>query len=337
MFLIFSCLLLFIGSLTFTGLFRRYATLDIPNERSAHSTPTPRGGGLVFVLFFLLFLLICAYLQVIDTGLFLSLLLPGALIATIGFVDDRRQVSALKRLTLHFLAASIALYCIGGFPSIFMLGHFFHAGLILNILGLIYLVWMINLYNFMDGINGLAALEAISICLGGASLSWLHGEYQAMYLPLGLAAAVGGFLYWNFPIARIFMGDVGSGFTGLILALLSLQAGKISPDLLWAWLILSGVFIVDATFTLLARAISGQSIVEAHSHHAYQHAAQQRGRHAPVSIAVLLINLLWLLPMAVLVASHWLDGFAGLLLAYIPLIILAWRFNAGCCRSRISN
>ena len=148
-------------------------------------------------------------------------------------------------------------------------------------------------------------------------------------VPLLLAAAVMGFLFWNFPPARIFMGDAGSGFLGIALGVLSLQAAWVAPQLLWSWLILLGVFIVDATFTLLRRLLRGDKVYEAHRSHAYQYASRQYGRHLPVTLVVGGINILWLLPMALLVGLGWVDSFLGVLIAYVPLFGLALKYRAG--------
>jgi Fuc2NAc and GlcNAc transferase len=328
-----SCVFLFLASCLATALFRHYAIaaklLDIPNDRSSHHIPTPRGGGVAFVLCFLSFLCFAFIQGWVARDLFGAILTSGFLIALIGFVDDKYHVPAKWRLVGHLLVCGLALYWIGGFPSITVLNWPIPAGIILSVLGILYLAWLLNLYNFMDGIDGIAAIEAVSVCFGGALLYGLQGEFQAMALPFGLAAAVGGFLYWNFPPARIFMGDAGSGFLGLVLGLLSLQAAIINPNLFWSWLILLGVFIVDATVTLIRRAIQGETLSDAHCNHAYQHASRFYSKHRPVTIGVFVINMLWLLPMSCLVASQLLDGFVGLLLAYLPLLVVALKFQAG--------
>ncbi|OYT94363.1 MAG: glycosyl transferase [Pseudomonas sp. PGPPP3] len=181
----------------------------------------------------------------------------------------------------------------------------------------------------MDGIDGIAGVEAVTVCLGGALLYWLLGQGSLALLPLLLAAASAGFLYWNFPPAKIFMGDAGSGFLGLVLGILSLQAAWAAPQLLWCWLILLAVFVVDATFTLLRRLIRGDKVYEAHCSHAYQYASRRHGRHLPVTVAVLAINLIWLLPLALLVGMGYLDGLPGFLLASGPLIFLVIKYDAG--------
>ena len=203
-------------------------------------------------------------------------------------------------------------------------------------LAVLYLVWLLNLYNFMDGIDGIAGIEAITVCGGGVLLGWLFfGADWSAYLSLGqpallLAAATAGFLLWNFPRAKIFMGDAGSGFVGLLLGLLSLHAGWLAPELFWGWGILLGVFVVDATLTLLRRLLRRERVYEAHRSHAYQHAARHHGSHIPISLTVAAINLLWLLPLATLVVLGHLNGLAGILLAWTPLVILALYYQAGC-------
>jgi Fuc2NAc and GlcNAc transferase len=181
----------------------------------------------------------------------------------------------------------------------------------------------------MDGIDGIASVEAICVCAGGALLYVLLGRSDLALLPLMLAAAVAGFLYWNFPPARIFMGDAGSGFLGIVLGFMSIQAGWEESRLFWSWVILLGVFVVDATFTLVRRLLRGDKVYEAHRSHAYQYASRQLGRHLPVTMAVGVINLSWLLPIALLVGTERLEGVLGVAIAYVPLVLLAIKFRAG--------
>jgi len=323
-----------------TAQLRRYALarslMDIPNARSSHSLPTPRGGGVAIVIAFLLGLGVAFFAGLgVPAELFYALLGAGLGIALLGFLDDHGHIAARWRLLGHFAAAAWALYWLGGLPPLAVFGGLLQLSWIGHVLAAFYLVWLLNLYNFMDGIDGIASVEAICVCLGGAILYALLETTLLTDLPLlMLAAAVLGFLIWNFPPARIFMGDAGSGFLGIVLGVLSLQAAWISPVLLWGWLILLGVFIVDATLTLLRRLLRGEKVYEAHRSHAYQYASRQFGRHLPVTLAVLAINLFWLLPVAVVVTLGWLDGLFGVLLAYAPLVLLALRFHAGQAENR---
>ncbi|WP_456387735.1 MraY family glycosyltransferase [Desulfolithobacter sp.] len=317
-----------------TSVLRRYALshsmLDVPNQRSSHTAPTPRGGGLAIVFSFLV--LTCFF--VLTANLSISVLIglagAGAWVALVGFLDDRGHIPARWRLLAHFVGAVWALVWLGGLPPLPVFGYLVDLGWSGNVLAAVYLVWLLNLYNFMDGIDGIASIEAITVCLGAAVLAWLTGAgLLAWLLPLLLASAVLGFLCWNFPPARIFMGDAGSGFLGLVLGILSLQAAWEVPRLFWAWLILLGVFIVDATLTLLRRMVRGKKLYQAHRSHGYQHAARKFGVHRPVSLAVGAINVFWLFPLAAMVALRMLDGAVGLVVAYVPLVWLAFRFRAG--------
>lgn len=320
-------------ALLLTGYLRRYALarsiIDIPNARSSHSVPTPRGGGVAIVLGFLIVLPILYINGDISSDILLALLGSGGGVAVLGFLDDHGHIAARWRLLGHFSAAAWALFWLGGLPVISFFGVDLDLGWAGYFIAAFYLVWMLNLYNFMDGIDGIASIQAISVCLGACLVYGLSGHQDLIWLPLVLSMAVLGFLYWNFPPARIFMGDAGSGFLGMVLGVLSLQAAWASTDFLWVWLILLGVFIIDATFTLLRRLLRGDKVYEAHRSHAYQFASRHLGSHLQVTLVVLAINLMWLLPIALCVALLGLNGVLGLLIAYLPLIYLALKFRAG--------
>ncbi|MBJ2348621.1 MULTISPECIES: MraY family glycosyltransferase [Pseudomonas] len=326
-------LIIFAASSLMTWVLRRYALarsiIDIPNARSSHSVPTPRGGGVAIVFSFLAALPILAANESLSLHAMWSMLGAGAVVAVLGFLDDHGHIAARWRLLGHFIASVWALYWLGGMPVITMFNVEIDLAWLGHVLAVLYLVWMLNLYNFMDGIDGIASVEAICVCVGACLLYWLGGFESLIMAPLLLALAVAGFLYWNFPPARIFMGDAGSGFLGIVLALLSLQAAWASPKLLWVWFILLGVFIVDATVTLIRRLLRGDKVYEAHRSHAYQFASRQFGRHLPVTLAVMAINLLWLLPLAACVVLLDIDGALALIVAYVPLVMLAVRFHAG--------
>jgi Fuc2NAc and GlcNAc transferase len=333
--MIFFWLLLsvFVASWLLTFYLRRYALrnslVDIPNARSSHSIPTPRGGGVSIVVSFLVALWVCVLTGVISWNVFAGLFGAGALVALIGFADDHGHIAARWRLLGHFVAAVWFLFCFGGLAPLGFFGFVIDLGWWGSALAAVYLVWLLNLYNFMDGIDGIAGAEAICVCLGGALLYWSSGFTSEIWVPLLLAGSCLGFLVWNFPPAKIFMGDAGSGFLGIILGGLALQAAWISPPLFWGWLILMGVFIVDATYTMLHRLIRGEKVYEAHRSHAYQYASRKYLSHKKITLAVILINIFWLVPFAVLVEGGLLDGLAGLLIAYLPLVVLAFKHNAG--------
>ncbi|MDG2967443.1 glycosyltransferase family 4 protein [Pseudomonas extremaustralis] len=320
-------------ALVLTWFLRRYALsrslIDIPNTRSSHSIPTPRGGGVAIVVSFLVTLPVFFINGMALPSVIWALLGGGVAVAILGFLDDHGHIAARWRLLGHFSAALWAIFWIDGLPAITFPGGMINLSWFGNVAAVFYLVWLLNLYNFMDGIDGLASVEAMCVCLG-ACLVYLLGDYSMLiWLPLLLSMAVLGFLYWNFPPAKIFMGDAGSGFLGFVLGVLSLAAAWQNADLLWVWLILLGVFIVDATFTLVRRLVRGDKVYEAHRSHAYQFASRKVGRHLPVTLSVLAINLLWLTPIAIGVGVLGLNGLLGLVIAYAPLIALAVKYKAG--------
>jgi len=322
------------ASFVLTALLRRHALahrlMDVPNERSSHTVPTPRDGGIAFVVAYLAGLLVLAANGLADSSLVIALSGAGGVVALVGFVDDRRPLSAHVRLIAHFACAGWVLWWLGGVPSISLFGRATALGWLGPVLIALYLVWLLNLYNFMDGIDGIAGVEAITVCIGSTLLYWIAAPHPVAWAPpLLLAFAVCGFLVWSFPQAKIFMGDAGSGFLGLALGILSIEAAWKESAFLWSWVILLGVFVVDATITLLRRIYRRETLYVAHRSHAYQFAARKLGSHKPVTIAVGFINLVWLLPLALLVGLGVLDGVAGVCLAYAPLAWLAYRFKAG--------
>ncbi|WP_282412739.1 glycosyltransferase family 4 protein [Pseudomonas sp. PS01299] len=323
----------FLVSWALTLMLRRYALgrklIDVPNERSSHTTPTPRGGGVAIVFAFLIALPALKLLGLMSAELMYGLLGGGLLVAAVGFADDHNHIPARWRLLGHFAAAGWALFWLGGLAPLSIANMTVDLGVAGIVLALIYLVWMLNLYNFMDGIDGLASAEAICACLGSCLIYGLTGHVELVWVALALAASVGGFLCWNFPPARIFMGDAGSGFLGLVLGLIAIDAAWQSGAFLWSWLILLGVFIVDATWTLARRLLSGEKVYEAHRSHAYQYAARRYGSHKVVVFAVVGINLLWLTPLAVAVGVGLVSGVIGLAVAYLPLILIACALGAG--------
>ena len=206
-------------SLALTYGLRRYALarslMDIPNARSSHRVPTPRGGGVAILVSFLLALPVFALTGVLDRSAAAALLGAGAWVAAVGFLDDHGHVAARWRLLAHFAGAAWALAWLDGAPPLALFGSTVDLGWAGAGLATLYLVWLLNLYNFMDGIDGIAGVEAICACVGGALLYVLVGQPALVPVPLALAAAVAGFLYWNFPPARIFMGDAGIACGGL--------------------------------------------------------------------------------------------------------------------------
>ncbi len=196
----------FLASLLMTFVLRRYALhrqlIDMPNARSSHTVPTPRGGGVAIVVSFLAALAAVAAVGILPLDQFAGLFGAGLIVALIGFADDHGHIAARWRLLGHFAAASWLLVCFGGLPRLNVFGFDLDLEWYGAILAAVYLVWVLNLYNFMDGIDGIAGAVAICVTVVGAVLYYWCGHPQQVWTPLLLASACAGFLIWNFPRQR---------------------------------------------------------------------------------------------------------------------------------------
>jgi Fuc2NAc and GlcNAc transferase len=326
-------ILAFVASSLITALVRLYLVrqgiLDVPNERSSHSIPVPRGGGIGIVAVFLGAVVWLLHRHAIPSNFGWAILGGGVSIGAIGFLDDHFRISVLVRLSIQFAAAGWALWWLCGTAPLRLGFSSLYWDWVGRFLALVGLVWLINLYNFMDGIDGLAGMEAV--CAGGFGgllllRNGLGGYAESAWV---LAAASCGFLVWNWPPAKIFMGDAGSGFLGFVLGVLALYSARTRPSLLWPWLILLSVFIVDSTVTLMRRSIAGVRWYEAHRSHAYQHAAQRWSSHSKVTLAIAFVNFVWLFPLAWAACFQPTAGPIFTVIAVGPLVYLAFRLHAG--------
>jgi Fuc2NAc and GlcNAc transferase len=307
-----------LGSWVVTGLVRHRAPLDHPTDRSSHTVPTPRGGGIGLVLVTLAGTTWGLASGRIDHGFGMALLGGGAMVAAVGWWDDRRGLSARARLLVHAVAAIWGLAWLGGYPALSIGESSLRLGPVGSVLAALAIVWAINLYNFMDGIDGIAGVESVSVTVGGALLLARAGAPEALLVPLLLAGSSLGFLVWNWAPARVFMGDVGSGFLGYAIAICALGSENRAGVSALYWAGLSAVFVLDATATLIRRRARGARVAEAHRSHAYQRLVRAGWSHARVSGSVLLLNLAlivasWLAPLPALGVALVLSGGAYLL------------------------
>ncbi len=317
-----------------TGAVRRFAlsrgVIDVPNRRSSHTLPTPRGGGASIVIATTAALFVLALQGSVSWSLFAALGVGGLIVAGVGFLDDRSALSAGRRLVAHIVAAIWAVYWLGAPTTIQVGQRALEIGYWGDLLAVLAITWSLNLFNFMDGIDGIAGSQAVFVTGGAAWLAWVtHGRYQLIAAELIVAAASGGFLLWNWPPAKIFMGDVGSGYLGYVIGVLAVASAASAPSALWPWLLLDGVFLVDATVTLLRRLMQGDRIHEAHRTHAYQWQARRTGSHLVVTMAVAAINLLWLLPWARVAAARPEAAAWMTLAALAPLALLCLYSGSG--------
>lgn len=303
--------------------------IDVPNERSSHAVPTPTGGGLAIAIAATAAMGLLAAIGMIPTRLFLALGPGGAAVAAVGFIDDRKSLRARIRLLVHFSAAAWAVACIGPVHVVDIGREAPGLDWIDYAISTVGIAWFLNMFNFMDGIDAIAASEAVFLCAGTSLLAVFSGAVSSL---AGSAVVIGaastGFLVWNWPPAKTFMGDVGSGYLGFVFAVMGVASGTHSGSALCSCLILAGVFVVDSTYTLVRRFMRGERVTEAHRTHAFQLLAQRMG-HKNVTLAVTLVNLAWLLPWA-LASVLWPQDVTWITaVALGPVILGAFVIGAG--------
>ena len=323
--------------LTWAGVsfFRRWAErfqiLDLPNERSSHTLPTPRGGGLVIVAVTLLLGAVCAGIEGGEGGrTFLIYGIGGLLIASVSWLDDLHRVPRWVRFAVHATASAAAIAGITYWSTITL--PFFGAvriGAWGAIITAIWIVGLTNAYNFMDGIDGIAGGQALV-----AGLAWWFTCRGSCFpldcLSLLLAATSLGFLLHNWPPASIFMGDVGSAFLGYTLAVLPLiyesrasdvvEGGAPVVGFLFVW-----PFVFDTAFTFVRRLFRRENVFEAHRSHLYQRLVISGWSHQRVTILYIGLALAGSLPAALWtrhVAADSFSCFAAVALLAASLWIL---------------
>jgi UDP-N-acetylmuramyl pentapeptide phosphotransferase/UDP-N-acetylglucosamine-1-phosphate transferase len=252
-----------------------FCILDEPNARSLHTHPTPVSGGIAILMAFTLSALLTCWYYVPKPDFF-WLCISGLLIAIISLLDDCHHISALYRLLVHCIAAYILLWQGEFWITQLILPGFVWAWptFLQTSFSFLFIVWMINLYNFMDGMDGFAGGMAVFGFGTLAILGGLGNHQLFMIINLIIASAAGGFLLFNFPPARVFMGDAGSSSLGFLAAALSLWGNREGIFPLWVAVLLFSPFIVDASATLLQRLSRGEKIWLAHKTHYYQRLVQ---------------------------------------------------------------
>jgi UDP-N-acetylmuramyl pentapeptide phosphotransferase/UDP-N-acetylglucosamine-1-phosphate transferase len=303
-----------VGTAALTTLLRRRAVLDNPNERSLHTAPIPRGGGIAVIG-----AIVAAWLGLWAAGVLPAenqVIVLGAIgLAAIGWLDDLRGLSPSWRLLAQFAAVVVGMWAL---PRGAVFQGWLSPGLDIVAAALLW-VWFVNLFNFMDGIDGIDASEAVAIGLGLMLLVafGVGGDLDVAGPATAIAAAALGFLVWNWAPARIFLGDVGSVPLGYVLGFLLLEQAMRGG---WkAALILPLYFLADATLTLLRRLLRGERVWQAHREHFYQRAVQRGLGHDAVVRRVIAADIV-LIGCAGAAETGW--GFAALAVAAATVLLL---------------
>jgi UDP-N-acetylmuramyl pentapeptide phosphotransferase/UDP-N-acetylglucosamine-1-phosphate transferase len=325
-------------SLVLSWLLQR-EVLDIPNSRSSHTTPTPKGGGLVIVAITIGGTLIAAAWlgQLRSVWWYLA---GGAMIAAVSWLDDLRELPSAIRFSVHGVGAALAIAGYGYWTAVDLP---FLPGLNLGWIGLVAtFVWiagLTNAYNFMDGIDGIAGVQAVWGGLVWAVLGWSMANPTVSVIGLLICCSSLGFLAQNWPPARIFMGDVGSAFLGFSFAVLPLMAARNPPErnrLLLTGILVMWPFVFDSAFTIVRRALRGENVVKAHRSHLYQRLTIVGRSHRFVTTIYGVLAA-----VSALIAVYWQwRGAAGditILLAIASLSGIIWVFTIGQERRHAAN
>lgn len=277
--------------------------MDKPNERSLHTVPTVRGGGVVFIGLFLLCIpLVCYWTQTPfkeQWVLFISVLL----LALIGFFDDLYSLSAKSRFLVQCLVAGLVAVFLRPERLDLMLFSWVNPYLI-SVFLFIMIVWAINHFNFMDGLDGFCGSQALFLCIAYALLFHLADDVLYRDLCLILSFGLIGFLFFNFPPAKLFMGDVGSATLGFITFCMAIIAQQKYQIPIFYWFLLNILFLFDASITLLRRIINKEQWFAAHRKHAYQRLKQSGVETRYILLGQLIINGLFLIAVLLFHTRH---------------------------------
>jgi Fuc2NAc and GlcNAc transferase len=308
-------------------IIRRHASslhlVDIPNERSSHVNPVPRGAGVAVIIAVIVGAIALYFSRQLPAWAALTTVGGALLVGGIGYADDRQSMAIGTRLLIHFIATAWALFWM---RAIIDVNESWLLAVLVYACAAVGIVWALNLYNFMDGIDGIALQEAVFISVAGVALLWsTDSPWIGVLLCLAVSCVVT--LKWNWAPAKIFLGDSGSAFIGFILAVIAVDSMIYTGVV--PWVILWGVFVVDASVTLLTRIVTRQRWYSAHRSHAYQRLSRAVGSHAAVSSGIFLVNIFWLLPWALLANNRVLSAVICFTVAICPLAIGAILLGAG--------
>jgi Fuc2NAc and GlcNAc transferase len=322
-------MLFFMFSIIISLMYKKIAIdsniVAIKNYRTLHLLPTPKGGGIVFAILFLLSFILIWWNWQLPKELFLIIGVGGGVASIFGFADDIKNIRARIKLIVQIFLAVWVVYWLE--YSGLLLLDWMPTFLVIPFL-LFFMVWMINAYNFIDGIDGLAASGAIFISLTLATVLFLtEGSVEIMTIFILIAATVSGFIFFNWPPATIFMGDAGSVFLGYIFGSLLLFTVLNNDISIWSWITVFGYFFADTTVTQIMRVILVKKWYLAHRSHAYQNLARITGSHLKVTGTVILYNTIWIFPLVIWSVLQPEMEVVAAILAVVPAMIVTYKYG----------
>ena len=333
----------YIGTYSVEKFFLKYSLfIDTPSDKSIHKNPTPTAGGISILLSYFLYIFMLLVFHELfipwydghpeyDENPFFILMVSLFPLIIIGLIDDFNGVNIGIRLFTQFFSAVIIIYFFQVSNTTIDFREFTNqTALLIIIVSIIMSIWLTNLYNFMDGIDGYASLECIFVSFSAAFLAYINKPESIISLYIfGLGLANIGFLIRNWSPAKIFMGDTGSISLGFILAFLIFYSASESALSIYTWLILLSVFIADASYTLVVRIVTKKNIFQAHLNHAFHIVTKNNNSHTYTNKVLIAINIIWVLPLAI-ISNIYIEYNVILTIAvYIPFIFYLINIGAG--------
>ena len=333
----------YVGTYSLEKLSLKYSFfIDTPSDRSIHKNPTPTAGGISILLSYFLYIYMLlvfhesfipwydGYSKYNENPFFILMFSLSPLII-VGLIDDFKGINVGIRILTQFFSATLIIYFFQINNNIFGFIEFLNQTTLITITASIILsIWLINLYNFMDGIDGYVTSECVFVSFSAAFLAYMNKPESliSLYI-LGLGMANIGFLIRNWSPAKIFMGDTGSISLGFILAFLIFFSASESVLSIYTWLILLSVFIADASYTIIVRIVTKKNIFQAHLRHAFHIVTKNNNSHTHTNKALIAINIIWVLPFAIM-SNIYIEYNVILTIAvYIPFIFYLINIGAG--------
>ena len=317
----------YIASVLYFRLASKYGPYATPNYRSLHQKVIPRGAGLAVAVPTLLGYLYLYLDHDLTSSQWMVYVIGGVVVAAMGAADDRLDISALYRMPFQFLAAGWICYWFRGLAPVDLGFAVVNLGYLGHVMLFVILIWFYNLFNFIDGIDGMASSATMFICAAiGALLFFQQAPMLGLILIL-MGASSAAFLLFNWPPARMFLGDTGSSFMSYILSAVFVESLWRNPTNVWSWLIVGGFYFADTTLTTMVRILKVPGWYLPHRSHAYQNLARVWNSHRKVVLRVLMINLFWVTPFFLLSLKHeaWAIGVTAIV--YIPLAVFCLKYG----------
>ena len=319
-----------IGCYFYPKLAFKCGAIAAPNFRSLHSRMIPRGAGIVIVICVLLVLVVLSLIRAIDFYLYLPILIGGLLVSIVGFTDDCFELSARFRMFTQLLIAVWVCFWFANGVDLNIGFVFINIGLLKFPITIFLLVWFYNLFNFIDGSDGLAASAVIYISMVFSVICFLEHQQMLLLLLALLCSATLGFIIFNWPPAKIFLGDVGTSFCSYMISVVAIISIWQEHFNIWVWLIALGYYLSDTTFTTLVRVIKfPKTWYHPHRSHAYQNLARIGG-HLKILLLVWAFNLLWFLPLAVLAYIFPKQSALFFIIAYVGVFPFLLKYGPLC-------